>query len=129
MNNYYDNILIKYVEEWLWLLKNRFLEEPILLFMEVSMKKKNYLKQQEGINLHEDLILLWKDADGKVHWGNVGKTNAVGKPIKREILAMQDLDKIRHANGVSDRVHFCSYNCPETNKKTKKSKSSYHLWK
>lgn len=63
--------------------------------------------------------IVWKDADGTVHWGNVGKTNATGKPVKREILAMQDLNKIRRANGVSPRVHFRSYNHPHTNKKTK----------
>ncbi|SJL24147.1 hypothetical protein PGIN_3A1_00258 [Porphyromonas gingivalis] len=37
----------------------------VLLFMEVGMKKKNYLKHQEGINLHEDLILYGKMQTGK----------------------------------------------------------------
>jgi hypothetical protein len=73
--------------------------------------------------------IVWKDADGSTHWGNVGKTNAKGKPVNREILAMQDLNKVRHTNGVSDRVHFRSYNYPETNKKLKKPKPSCHEWK
>ena len=71
--------------------------------------------------------IVWQDADGKTHWGNVGKTNAKGKPVTREILAMQDLNKIRHANGVPERVHFRSYTHPETNKKPK-PKTSCHLW-
>lgn len=63
--------------------------------------------------------IVWKDADGTIHWGNVGKTNTKGKPVPREILAMQDLNKVRHINGVRHRVHFRSYNHPYTNKKTK----------
>jgi RHS repeat-associated protein len=60
--------------------------------------------------------IVWKDAEGKTHFGNVGKTNAKGKPVNREILAMQDLNEVGYANGASDRVHFRSYNHPDTNK-------------
>ncbi|NLU95162.1 DUF6531 domain-containing protein [Chitinophaga sp. Ak27] len=61
--------------------------------------------------------IIWRDADGKVHWGNVGKSGVKGKAIPREIEAMQDLNAIRHQNGVRDRVEFRSYNHPEQNTK------------
>ncbi|AHF17517.1 hypothetical protein NIASO_09125 [Niabella soli DSM 19437] len=62
--------------------------------------------------------IIWRDADGKTHWGNVGQSGVKGKPVPREIKAMQDLNKIRSQYGVSGRVQFRSYNHPEQNAKS-----------
>jgi hypothetical protein len=61
--------------------------------------------------------IIWKDKNGKVHWGNVGKTGVRGKPVPREIEALQDLNAVRKLEGVDGRVEFRSYNHPEQNVK------------
>jgi len=38
--------------------------------------------------------ILYRDADGQVRGTNVGRTNADGSPVKREVGAMNDLNQV-----------------------------------
>jgi RHS repeat-associated protein len=61
--------------------------------------------------------IIWQDKHGNINYGNVGRTNSKGKPVKREINAMQDLNKSRKAQQLKGRTQFRSYTHPQFNKK------------
>ncbi len=60
--------------------------------------------------------LIWEDRNGIEHYGNVGRTNRKGKPVKREIEAMQDLNRFRKSQGLPGRTQFRSYTHGKCNK-------------
>ena len=70
--------------------------------------------------------IIWKDNLGNINYGNVGRTNRKGRPVKREIEAMQDLNNYRKKQNLKGRTQFRSFRSYSNTKCSKKPCQGYY---